>query len=75
MQLGWEMWRVMFAHCLGHQTERQKIIEIKYAMALVGRQMASGHKNQSKMHRRNQGGKKEEVRLRGSTGGDSIPSI
>jgi hypothetical protein len=46
----------MFAHCLGRQTEPQKIIEIKYGPALVGRQITNGHNNQPKTRERYQGG-------------------
>jgi hypothetical protein len=38
----------MFARCLGRQNEQQKIIEIKYAMALVGQQTTNGHNDQPK---------------------------
>jgi hypothetical protein len=51
----------MVARCLGHQDEQQKIIEIKYLVALGGRQMANWHNNQPKTHGRNQGGTGEEV--------------
>jgi hypothetical protein len=51
----------MFARRLGRQTERQKTSEIKYVVALVGRQTANGHKNQPKTRAHNQGGTGEKV--------------
>jgi hypothetical protein len=58
---GQNVWGATFARRLSRRTEGQKIIEIKYIMALGGHQTTNQHNNQPKTSGCDQGGMGEEV--------------
>ncbi len=68
MQPGQNMWEATFARHLGCWSEEQKIIQIKYVVAIGGRKTTNLHNNQPKTGGCNQGGIWEEVQPGGSAG-------